>query len=136
MFIEKSDVLNVILEDELEEITRGDDTLVLQAITAAVGSMRVYLYDSYDTEAIFSATGANRYGLLVQYCADIAVYFLVSRLQAGQDIEDRRARYDRAIAWLKAAQKSEFYADLPRRDNTRQKHIGFGYSAERRGNYY
>lgn len=135
MFLDKSDLYLAILKDELEEITRADDTLINQAISAAVSEARTYLYDSYDVNAIFSATGANRHALLLGLVADMAVYLLVARVQAGQDVADRKDRYDRAIAWLKAAQKSDTYSDLPRREETEQKHISAG-SLPKRSNRY
>jgi phage gp36-like protein len=135
MFIHKGDLHTTILADELEEIVRGDDTIVASAIHSAEAEMRTYLYDTFDVNAIFATTGDDRHQLLVNLCADIAVYLLVARLQAGQYIEDRRARYDRAIAWLKMSAKTELYNDLPRRETTVQTHISAG-SNTKRSNYY
>lgn len=135
MFLEKTDLYLAILQDELEEITRGDDTLVNQAISAAISEARTYLYDSYDVTSIFGESGADRHALLLGLVADMAVYLLVARVQAGQDVDDRRARYDRAISWLKAAQKSETYSDLPRREETIQTHFVAG-SLPKRNNRF
>lgn len=134
-FLAKSDLLLYILVDELDEITRGDDTLVLSAILSAVAEARMYLYDSFEVDQIFNKTGDDRHALLVNLVADIAIYLLVSRVQAGQDVEDRKARYDRARKFLLAAAKTEDYADLPRRTETVQTHIVSG-SNPKRANYY
>jgi len=134
-FLSKSDLLPYILVDELDEITRGDDTLVLSAIMSAEAEARMYLYDSFDVDQVFATSGSGRHQLLVNLVADIAIYLLVSRVQAGQDVEDRKARYDRALKFLRAAAKTDEYADLPRRETTVQKHIGFG-SNPKRCNYY
>lgn len=134
-FLQKTDLALVILTDELDEITRADDTLVDSALLAAEAEARVFLYDSFDVDAIFSATGTNRHQMLVRLIADMAVYMLCARLQAGQDLDDRKARYDRAISFLKSIQKTESYADLPRRELTAQTHITTG-SNTKRGNYY
>lgn len=135
MFLGKADLYTAILEDELEEIVRGDDTIIASALSSAEAEMRTYLFDSFDVDAIFAKQGADRHGLLVNLCADIAIYLLVARLQAGQYIEDRKARYDRAISWLKMSAKTELYNDLPRRDATVQTHISFGSNAKRT-NYF
>lgn len=135
MFIAKADLYTQILEDELTEITRDDDTLVNSAISAAIAEMKTYLYDNYDIEAIFSATGDDRHDLLVNFAADIAIWHLVARCQAGISIDDRKSRYDRAVAWLKTVKKSENYPDLPRREETIQKHIFAGSNAKRK-NYF
>jgi hypothetical protein len=135
MFLDKEDLYLAILEDELEEITRGDDTLINQAISAAISEARTYLYDSYEVDTIFSATGANRHALLLGLVSDMAIYLLVARVQAGQDVSDRKDRYDRAVAWLKAAKKSETYSDLPRREETVQTHFVSG-SLPKRNNRF
>lgn len=134
-FIAKSDLKLSILLDELNEITRGDDTIVTAAINSAQGEMRTYLYDSYDVDTIFSQTGDNRNQMLVNLMSDIAVFLIVASCQAGQDLEDRKARYKRAITWLKEAQDTKTYSDLPRRGVTEQTHFLFG-SNSKRNNYY
>jgi hypothetical protein len=97
--------------------------------------MRGYLYDTFDVDTIFAQTGDNRHALLVDFGADITLYLLVSRLQAGQSIDDRKDRYDRAKTWLRSASKTEFYNDLPRRPETQQTHISYG-SLPKRNNRF
>lgn len=135
MFIEKADLLTKILEDELEEITREDNTLITAAIGSAIQEMDTWLYDSYVTETIWEQTGDGRNKLLIDLGTDIALYLLVARVQAGQDVADRKDRYDRAIRLLKQIQKSETYANLPRREDTKQEHISYG-SRLKRNNYF
>lgn len=135
MFLVKDDLKVSILLEELDEITRGDDTTVVQALVAAEAEMRQWLFDTFDVDTVFAATGASRHALLIQYGADIAIYFLVASGQGGQDFDDRKSRYDRAITWLKSAAKTDLYADLPRRAVTEQKHITYG-SNKKRSNYY
>lgn len=135
-FIESADLSSAILIDELNQITRNDDTVIDQAILAAEAEMRAYLYDSFDVDMIFTKTGADRNALLVRYCVDITVWFIVSTTQAGQNLSDREARYDRACRWLKMVMKSETYADLPRRVETEQDHIFTGSSNPKRNNYF
>jgi phage gp36-like protein len=134
-FLNKSDLYVTILEDELNEITRSDDTLITAACSAALAEMKVYLNDSYDVDTIFTRTGTARHALLLNLGADMAVYFIVARCQAGQALDDRKSRYDRAVKSLKAFQKSETYADLPRRAATVQKQVSFK-SNPKRGNYF
>ena len=135
-FLVKADLALTILTEELNEITRSDDTLVTAALATAIGEMRTYLHDSYDVDVIFAAVGTARHPLLLQFGADLAVYYLVGRSQAGQQIDDRKARYDRAITWLKAARDSETYSDLPRRaPDTAQRHISWGSRPKRTNGY-
>lgn len=135
MYINKPDLLTAILEEELEEIVRNDYNLVYSAIAIAVDEARAYLFDSFDVDAVFAMTGLDRNQMLVSCCVDIAIYVMVSRCQAGMDLTDRKDRYDRAKAWLKMVQRTEIYADLPRREVTEQKHISYN-SNPKRGNYF
>lgn len=134
--ITKNDLLTGILEEELDEITRDDDTLISSAIAAAVAESRMYLFDSFDVDLIFAKTGAARHALLVQLLRDISIYYIVSRCQAGQEMSDRAARYERAIEWLKRVAKTEVYTDLPRRVETRQEHIKWGSVGQKRSNHF
>lgn len=134
-FLVEADLHTVILSDELTEITRGDNTVLESALSAAVEEMRTYLYDAFDVDTIFAETGDDRHRMLVKIGSDIAVWFLYARVQAGQSMEDRRQRYDRAINWLKQVQKSGMYADLPRRESTVQTHLSVG-SNNKRNNHY
>lgn len=134
-FITKQDLHTGMLEEELTEITRGDDVLIQSCIEAAIAEARMYLYDSFEVNQIFAKVGSSRNQLLVQLVCDITLYYVVSRCQAGQELEDRTKRYDRAIDWLKKTAKTEFYADLPRRKETVQSHIMYG-GKSKRGNYY
>jgi phage gp36-like protein len=134
-FLTTADLYQSILQDELEEITRNDNAVVSQAMLAAETEMRGVLFDTFDVDTIFAASGSNRNALLVQYGSDLTIYYIVARGQGGQDFEDRKSRYDRAIKWLKAVAKTEQYADLPRRVETKQIHIITG-SNPKRSNYF
>lgn len=134
-FIVKADLLTYIQEFELDAITQLDDKFIQAAIEAAQAEIRMHLYDSFEVDAIFNAEGEQRNALLINFCADIAIYLLAVRCQAGQYIELRKAQYDRAISWLKAAAKTELYCDLPRRLDTVQKHIKSG-GRPKRSNYF
>jgi hypothetical protein len=135
MFLTKPDLYLKIIQPELAEITRGDDTLINTALVAAESEMRGWLFDTFDVDAIFTATGNERNPMLVDLGADIALYLLVARVQAGQDMADRQARYDRATAWLKASAKTELYNDLPRRVDTEQTHIVYGGLPKRQNRF-
>jgi phage gp36-like protein len=131
MFLTKVDLLTYIIAEELDEITRADDAIIDACIEAAVGEARTYLYDSFDVDTIFNQTGSNRHSLLKRIIANIALYDIVSRCQIGQEIDQRKARYDESVKWLKSVQKTETYADLPRRATTEQTHIKYGSNLKR-----
>jgi phage gp36-like protein len=113
MFIDKTDIIKEIRTEELDVISRYDDTLVQFGIDAAIAEMKSYLARLFLVDLIFSQTGSNRHPLLVNFAVDIAIYVMVSTAQPGQDLEDRRARYKRAIDWLKQVKSGEITSDLP-----------------------
>jgi phage gp36-like protein len=123
------------MDSELEEITHGDSSIVTTCLSVAESEARSYLHDAFDVATVFAATGEDRFPMLVQVVADIAVYYVVARCQAGSYLEDRMARYDRAIRWLKMVARSELYTELPRRSSTVEKKVLFGSNRKRR-NYY
>jgi phage gp36-like protein len=136
-FIQKADLIAHILEDELDEITRSNAAIVTAALDAATAEARMYLFDTFDADTIFSATDNDRNPLLVQLVSDMAIWKIVASCYAGQDRTDRLERYEQAVKWLKAAAKTELYTDLPRRTNnaTAEKKMVVG-SNPKRGNYY
>jgi phage gp36-like protein len=130
-FLAKSDLYLAILDNELDEITRADNAIVTEALNAAEGEALTYLFDSYNTDAIFATTGSNRNAMLVQVVRDIAIYRIVARSQAGIDLNDRQERYEAAVAWLKMVKKMETYPNLPVRAVTQQVHIRYGSQPKR-----
>jgi phage gp36-like protein len=139
-FISKDDIIKYIDENELNAITSSYEPIVLNAISTATAEVKSHLHNQYDTDLIFSKTGEERDALLVQFICDIAIYNIVAISQAGQDFEDREARYKRALAWIKAASKpvdskDRIYPDLPLREETKEKVI-FSSSKIKRENYY
>lgn len=134
-FIEKADFKLSILVDELDQITRNDATIIDAAISASEAEMRAYLFDSYDVDTIFTATGTARHGLLVRFCVDISIWGIVASTQAGINLEDRETRYKNACRWLKMVKDMGTYADLPLKTETEQTHIIMG-SQTKRNNYY
>jgi phage gp36-like protein len=117
-FIEKTDLQKEIRLEELNQITRNDETIVAYAIDSAISEMKGYLSKYYNVTSIFSKTGTQRHNLLINFSIDIAIYIIVSNALPGQDLEDRRARYKRAIDWLKGVQKGEISTDLPEIEST------------------
>ena len=112
MFIQRTDLKQAIREWELDEILAGDEPLVDIAISTAIGEMKPYLH-RYDVEKIFSAKGEDREPLLVRFAVDIAIFELVSIARPDQDLENRRALYNRAIDWLKQVRDEKLPCGLP-----------------------
>ena len=81
------------------EINRGDDTIINDAIAAAIAEARGYL-TAYDMTAIFAATGDDRNPILLLYIKDIAVWHYIQLSNPGVEMELRLKRYEQAIKFL------------------------------------
>jgi phage gp36-like protein len=112
-FLNKADLATTITLNELNNL--ADDLIISLCCDAAVGEMKLYLYEAYETDAIFNQTEHARNMMLLKIGADIAVYLIASAKQAGVDMDDRRKRYDRAVTILKQLKNTELYSELPRR---------------------
>ena len=136
MFLQKEDLYKTIREYDLNDITGGDDTLVQHAMQSAVSEMTTYLQKRYDTNAIFSATGDDRNPLVLTFAIDIAVYEIVAITLVNQSLEDRRARYKRAIDYLKQVRDGELSPELPEKQTSEEyTNEAFG-SNPKRNNYF
>jgi phage gp36-like protein len=136
-FIEINDLYGSIREEELDTITRNDDTIVNYGIDAAISEMKSYLIPTYDVNQIFSKTGKSRHALLLNFGIDIAIYIIVATALPGQNLEDRRARYKRSIDWLKQLKDGEVTSDLPITsvDSPKTKRGAYG-EHNKRDNYF
>lgn len=117
-FIDPSDYNSSIHREILDSLVRRersagvsnpdyDPEIVEVCEDRAVGEMQGYLMKSYDTEAIFNARGSERHALILMYAIDIAIYHLFSLHNPYKISELRKARYDRAIEWLKMVAKGD-----------------------------
>lgn len=122
MFIEKKDLGTAIYNYQIDEITEGNDDIVLQAIAAAEAEVRSYFVANnkrewkdgrlkYDVQKIFSSIGTERNPLLVSHTATIAKWYIVELCNADIIYEHAKERYDRAVAWLKQLAKGDISLD-------------------------
>ncbi len=107
MFIQKDDLKTALYNYQIEQITGGDDTIVMQAANAAEEEAKSLIAARYDVEAIFAKEGKQRNALLVSLCASISVFRLVELCNVDIIWEQARQRYDRAIRYLKDLAEGE-----------------------------
>jgi phage gp36-like protein len=108
MFVSKEDLGSAIYGYQVDQITEGDDDLVLQAINAAIEEVGGYLAGNslYDVAAIFATTGANRNALILTHTVTVAKWYIVELCNADIIYEQAKERYDRAVSWLTKLSKS------------------------------
>src|SRR5690606_31605161 len=119
MFLQKADLKNNIYNYQVDQITEGDNTIVLQGLAAAEEECRSYLESNiykkenqdgrllYDVATIFGATGTNRNALILQHCVTIAKYHIIQLSNVDILYEQAKERYDRAIDWLTKLAKGQ-----------------------------
>lgn len=112
MFLEPTDLGQVIYGYQTNQITEGNNDIVLQAIYAGIEEAKSYLtpntnsitaFDGkllYDVEAIFGATGLDRNALILQHTATIAKWHLIQLCNADIIYQQAKESYDRAVSWL------------------------------------
>jgi len=96
MFLEETDLNNKIYEELRDHIARDNDDIWTQALNAAEGEAIGYL-SKYNTDILFSATGASRDQTLVMYTLDLACWHFISLSNAGMEVEMFLTRYEQAI---------------------------------------
>ena len=118
MFLEIKDLENSIYDYQVEQITEGNEQIVLEALAAAEEEVRSYIslnnrrekYDGrliYDVDKILSATGTNRNPMIKNTMISIAKWYIVDLCNADVIYEQAKERYDRAITWLNKLSKGE-----------------------------
>lgn len=112
MYLSNDEIKTHLYSDNVEVITRGDETIVTAAVDAAISEAKGYL-SAFDRDSIFGAVAGERNTLLLTFVKDIAAWHLLNLCNAGSDMKLRQDRYDRAIEWLNAVQKGNVSPDLP-----------------------
>ena len=117
------DLYSRIYPENANEITRGDDTLMLRAINAAISEAKMYL-SRFDLVALFGTASTDPTVVdtfLQNLCVDIAVFRLVLLSNPGIDYDVAESCYKMAIATLKNIQQGYGNPDgWPYRDTTGQ----------------
>ena len=118
MFLEEKDLENSIYNYQVEQITEGNEQIVLEALATAEEEVRSYIslnnkrvkYDGrliYDVDKILSAIGTARNPMIKNTMISIAKWHIVDLCNAEVIYEQAKERYDRAITWLNKLSKGE-----------------------------
>ena len=113
-FLTKDDLVSHIKAEVIDFITESDDTVVGEAIAAAIEEAKGYLSD-YDIDTIFTATGTDRNPIVLLYTKDIAVWHFINLANPNIEISFRETRYNLAIEWLEKVQSRKTNPAIPLR---------------------
>jgi phage gp36-like protein len=114
-FLEVTDYNIKLRTYNLQKMIDEDATVLTQAEEAAISRIAGYLYERYDTAAIFGATGAGRHAFLVQCVVNIVIYDLHGRLPRVTVPKMVQDNYDNTIAYLEEVLSGKIGMELPRR---------------------
>ena len=99
----------------LQKIIDEDASVLELAELTAISRVKDQLFERYDTNAIFSASGADRHAYLVQCIINIVIYDLHERLPRVTIPKVVQDNYDKSLAYLDNIREGNLAADLPRR---------------------
>ena len=141
MFLREEDMPATLYGYQIEQITDGNDHILFMAMAAAEEEVRSYLTGNnmrewqdgrlkYDTNAIFTATGAARNPIILRHCLIVAKWWLVDLCNAEVVMEQVKERYDRTVAWLKMLSKGDVtVSSLPTLSDVNNDRQPFGFGS-------
>lgn len=119
MFIDIEEMKSVLYKYQMDEIAENDDSIIQEAILAAIAEVRAYLeaanarretanltqqqyanWKLYDTDAIFNATGDDRNDFLVRLVKRVAVYNICELSNVDIIYDHVQQRYEGTIGTL------------------------------------
>ena len=112
MFLNKEELKTVGVEEIINKIINNDDTIVTDLIDESIDLMAGYLYQYFNTEAIFSATGESRNKSVLKHLKGIVIHEIYAR-RIKQFNEVAKARYDEAMLWLEKVSEGKIKPPLP-----------------------
>jgi phage gp36-like protein len=110
-FINISDYDARIHREILDALVRNDETVIEIIEDQSIALMRSYLNTRYDCNAIFSAVGDQRNGLILMLALDITVYNIFCIHNPQKISQVTKDRYERALEWLKQVNKGQANID-------------------------
>lgn len=112
MFLDKSELKTVSTEEIINRIISSDDSIIVDIIDESIDLMAGYLYQYYDTENIFSATGENRNKTILKHLKGIVIHEIyIRRTKAFNEVA--KTRYDEAMLWLEKISEGKIKPPLP-----------------------
>jgi phage gp36-like protein len=112
MFLEKSELKTVATDEIINKIINNDDSIVVDIILESIDVVSTYLYQYFDTEAIFSKTGNLRNKTILKHLKGIVIYEIYTRRTKIMN-EVAKSRYDEAMLWLEKVSEGKIKPPLP-----------------------
>lgn len=98
-YLTKDDLITHIYPEIRDEITRGDDTIIVKAINEGMGEAKSYL-NRYDLNAMFGDTPTFKDDFLDSVVKDIICWKLIKLSNPNINLELFRTAYEDAVKFL------------------------------------
>lgn len=112
MFLEKSELKTVGVDEIINRIINNDDSIVTEIIAENIDLMSSYLYQYYDTVQIFNAEGNDRSKTLLKHLKGLVIHDIYIRRTKNVN-EAAKVRADEALLWLEKVSSGKIKPDLP-----------------------
>jgi hypothetical protein len=112
MFLEKTELQTVGVDEIINKIVNSDDKIVTDIIEEDIDLASGYLFQYYDVEAIFNATGDDRNKTLLRHLKGLVIFDIYTRRNKAIN-EVTKLRYDEAMLWLEKVSTGKLKPDLP-----------------------
>ncbi|WP_294958715.1 phage protein Gp36 family protein [uncultured Flavobacterium sp.] len=112
MFLEKTELKTVGVDEIINKIINNDDKIVTDIIEEDIDLASSYLFQYYDVETIFSATGDDRNKTLLRHLKGLVIFDIYTRRSMAIN-EVTKLRYDEAMLWLEKVSTGKIKPDLP-----------------------
>jgi len=133
------DLLSVIEENILEDVTGGDETVLDAAEIAAIGEMTGYLDIRNDASKCFDRDLSGDYNginTVIQKLVDITLFNAHAKVMPHNVPELREKRYNNAINWLEKVSSGFISPKLPVKDEDPTTPLRFGNSSTPQNPYF
>lgn len=112
MFLEKSELKTVSTQEIIGMIVNGDESIVDTIIFESIDVMSGYLFQYFDTEEIFSATGDERSLTVLKHLKALVIQGIYKRRSKTMN-ESVKDDYDEAMTWLEKVSEGKIKPPLP-----------------------
>jgi phage gp36-like protein len=115
MFLTKEELKTVATDEIINKIINNDDSIVSDIIAESIDVMSTYLFQYFDTEAVFAKVASERNLTILKHLKGIVIYEIYTRRTKMLN-EVAKLRYDEALLWLEKVAKGTIKPNLPIRE--------------------
>lgn len=112
MFLEKNELKTVGVDEIINKIINNDASIVTDIIKENIDLMATYLFQYYDTDTIFNATGDERSLTLLKHLKGLVIHDIYIRRTKDVN-EAAKVRADEALLWLEKVSSGKIKPKLP-----------------------